>query len=230
MTEGGTDPHRDNWVPVPLLAKKYDPETKTYFIEFEAPKQLLLNEQYHALVHDELLRNADRDGLIIEGQIMVTERDKDAPVETDPTIERDKTVQEVLKDPAKEEEVQAEQDAIESPYKMSEAEKEYRARMRQNLRETADEAFGFVQRNLDGRPLPEGQQMRVDRDAFLEGFFGAPMTPPKREVMVVRAEAMVAMSLSTLESTEETKADEPSMPDPDAVDFEIPDDLSGLDG
>lgn len=227
--DSGADPHRDDWVPVPLIAKKYDPETRVYFIEFEAPKQLLLNAQYSAMVHDELLRNADRDGLIIEGQVVITERDKAEPKqpETDSTEKRDATTREVLLDPSKEEQVKAEQDAIQSPYKMSKAEEDFRRRMRQNLRETAETAFGFV---ADAEIKFGEHTGRVNRDAFMEGFYGGPLVqPPKRATMVVHAEALVAMNLNSEPSvlSEETKADidiEQAMRD-----IEIPDDLSGLD-
>lgn len=232
--EGGADPHRDDWKPVPLLAKVYDRETKVYYIEFEAPKQLLLNPQYSAMVHDELLRNADRDGLMIEGQVVITERDKGTQA-PDPTTERDATVQEVLKDPAKEADVEIEQDKIESPYKMSDAEIAYRKRMRESMRQTGLESLGFVQRELDGKPLPDGRRFTVDREAFLDGFFGGTGPVRKPEVMIVRAEALVAMSLGTTDAevTERLMREEPPKEEIDVekemLGIEIPDDLSGLD-
>lgn len=227
--EGGADPHRDNWVPVPLLSKNYDRKAKTYAIEFKAPKQLLLNEQYSAMVHDELLRNADRDGLIIEGQIMVTERDdKPENHEPDPTLERDAKTREVLLDPKKEEEVAAEQDAIESPYQMSKAEQDYRRRMRQNLRDTAEQVYGV----FADKEIQVGEHKgRVNREAFMEGFYGGPLVqPPKREMMIVRAEAMVAMDMGVL-ADDSVRAEHAAEDDIEAqvADVEIPDDLSGLD-
>lgn len=227
--EGGADPHRDDWKPVPLTLKTYDRDAKTYVIEFEAPKQLMLNPEYHAMVHDEVLRNADRDGLMLEGQIIVTERDKGTePV--DPTIARDATVQEVLLDPAKEEQVEVEQDAIESPYKMSDAEIAFRKRQRESMRQTAEEAFGFVNRTMGEAVEIEGRKFQVDRNAFMEGFFGGPPVV-KRDVMVVRAEAMVAMDSGLL--SDDTVRDEHATEediDAQVADVEIPDDLSGLDG
>lgn len=236
MTEGGVDPHRDDWVPVPLRLKKYDPETKTYVIEFEAPKQLLLNGEFEAMVHDELLRHADRDGLIIEGQVVVTHRDRDAAETVAEPADPDAATRDVLLHPEKEAEVEIEQDAIESPYKMSKAEMEYRQRMRQNLRETAEEAFGFVAGQMDGTPLPEGKQFKVDRDAFMQGFHGEavfqrPMT--SSDFMVVRAEALVVMSLGATEPEPGLQGGHEIPTSEDALDWldvEIPDDLSGLDG
>ena len=224
----GLDPHRDNWVPVPLTLNNYDAKTKTYVIEFEAPKQLLLNPQWEAMVHDELLRNADRKGLVVEGQIAITTRDKGEPVTVaDETIERDRTVQQVLLDPSKEAEVEAEQDAMESPYKMSEAEREMRARLRQNLRDTADEAFNFARRSTEDIELPgTGRKFEIDRSAFMEGFTGqAPVEPRKVDVVVVRAEALIAMDLGVLNEEEQPK-EEPSLQD--LLD-NIPDDISELD-
>lgn len=227
----GLDPHRDTWVPVPLTVNDYDTETKTYVIEFEAPKQLLLNPQWEAMVHDELLRNADRKGLVVEGQIAITTRDKGQPeTVADETVERDKTVQDVLLHPEKEAEVEAEQDALESPYKMSEAERAFRARMRQDMRDTANEALSFTQSQLDGRPI-EGtdKKFRVDPEAFMEGFTGAAAPPPRKvDIVVIRAEALIAMDLG------HTTADAPA-PNKDIdieremLYFEVPDDLSELD-
>lgn len=228
--EGGVDPRRDDWKPVPLTTKTYDREAKTYVIEFEAPKQLMLNPEYHAMVHDEILRNADRDGLMLEGQVVITERDKGTEPR-DATEAQDATVHEVLKDPAKEEQVAVEQDKIESPYKLSDAEIAYRKKMRENLRQTGMEALGFTQAQLDGRPLPEGREFKVDPKAFMEGFFGGPVAPPSRDTMVVRVEAMVAMDsgLLTDDSVRDEHAAEEDI-DAQVADVEIPDDLSGLDG
>lgn len=227
----GLDPHRDKWVPVPLTLNEYDAEKKTYVIEFTAPKQLLMHGEFEAMVHDELLRNADRKGLVVEGQIMVTTRDKgtEYTVAEDDTLDRDKTVQDVLLHPEKEADVQAEQDALESPYKMSAAEKAYRARMRQNLRDTGLEALGFVQRELDDKPIPgSDEKFKVDPKAFLEGFHGVsserPMT--KTDFMTVRAEALIAMDLGL--SGGEPGADLPVV-DPEMLNIEIPDDISELD-
>jgi hypothetical protein len=225
----GLDPHRDNWVPVPLTLNEYDAEKKTYTIEFTAPKQLLLNTQFEAMVHDELLRNADRKGLVVEGQIMVTTRDKAKPetvaeAAADETTARDDTVRDVLEHPEKEAEVQAEQDAIESPYKMSKAEQEWRAKQRQSMRETADEAFGFVKRTMGDDVVIGGKKFEVDRDAFMEGFYGRPIGERQVETMTVRAEALIAMDLGITEPG----ADLPVV-DPEMLGIEIPDDLSGLD-
>jgi hypothetical protein len=117
--EGGTDPHRDDWVPVPLTLKTYDREAKTYVIEFKAPKQLLLNHEFEAMVHDEILRNADRDGLMLEGQIVVSHRDLD----DQPVIE---------------------QDQVESPYQLSEGERMFRERITRQNAETIGMLFGGV--------------------------------------------------------------------------------------
>jgi hypothetical protein len=227
----GLDPHRDDWVPVPLIRNEYDAEKKTYTIEFTAPKQLLLNPQFEAMVHDELLRNADRKGLVVEGQIMVTHQDKDAPetvaeASADETTARDDTVRDVLEHPEKEAEVQAEQDAMESPYKMSDAEKEWRAKQRQSMRQTADEAFGFVKRTMGDEVRIKGRKFEVDRDAFMEGFYGRPIGERKVDIMVVRAEALIAMDMGL--SGDEPGADLPVI-DPDLMNIEIPDDLSELD-
>lgn len=192
--EGGADPHRDDWVPVPLRAKKYDPETNVYFIEFEAPKQLLLNPQYSAMVHDELLRNADRDGLLIEGQIVITETDKTPPppVEQKPLVEG--------------EPMQVEQDAVESPYKMSDRERKFREQMAARNQETL-RAFGL------GEPV---------------------IQPPQRETMIVRAEALVAMDMGAANDDVADYYGHAPNKDIDIervmLDIEIPDDLSGLDG
>lgn len=235
MTEGGLDPHRDAWVPVPLTLDDYNEQSMTYVIEFTAPKQLLLNPQFEAMVHDELLRNADRRGLMVEGQIAITTRDKGTAytVAEDETVERDATVQDVLLHPEKEEQDAIEQDAIESPYKMSKDEQEYRAKMRANLRDTANESLSFVQRNLDGRELPEGKRFKVDPDAFLEGFLGSsPQAPrPIVQTLTVRAEALIAMDMGALYTGGE-QAPEPQHKEEgslqDLLDS-IPDDLSGLD-
>lgn len=228
--DGGTDPHRDDWKPVPLTLKTYDRESKTYVIEFEAPKQLTLHPEYHAMVHDEILRNADRDGLMLEGQVVITERETGTEPK-DPTLAQDATVHEVLLDPSKEEQVAVEQDAIESPYKMSEAEKAYRQRMRQSMRETAEEAFGFVNRTLGEDVVIEGKKFQVDRNAFMEGFFGGPPVTKKNDRMIVRVEAMVAMDSGLLadDSTRDEHATEEDI-EQQVADIEIPDDLSGLDG
>jgi hypothetical protein len=229
--EGGVDPHRDDWVPVPLTLKTYNRESKTYTIEFEAPKQLLLMSNFEAMVHDEILRNADRDGLMLEGQVVITNRDK-GTAPRDVTEAQDTTVHEVLKHPEKEAEVEVEQDKIDSPYKMSDAEIAFRKRQRESLRQTGAEALGFVQRHLDGAPLPEGKQFKVDREAFLDGFFGGGViSPPPREVMVVHVEAMVAMD-SGLLADDTVRAEHAAEDDIEAqvADVEIPDDLSGLDG
>lgn len=235
----GLDPHRDNWVPVPLMVNEYDRETRTYAIEFTAPKQLLLNPQFEAMVHDELLRNADRLGLVVEGQVVITTRDKDAPeVVADETVGRDSTVQDVLLHPEKEKEVQAEQDAIESPYKMSKAEQAYRAKIRQGLRDTGMEALGFVQRTLDGTEI-EGsdRKFKVDPQAFLEGFHGVSATPPRKiESMVVRVEAMISVALTEMDPVERgTTVEQENAAGPVADNTlakyldSIPDDLSELD-
>lgn len=220
--DSGADKFRDKWVPVPLREKTYDADAKTYVIEFEAPKQLMLNPQFEAMVHDELLRNADRDGLMIEGQVVVTTRDKDEP----------KTVAKP-EPPEPTEQDEVEVDKVESPYKMSDKELEFRQRLRQNVEDTANEAFGFVAGQLDGKPLPEGRQFKVDRDAFMAGFHGEavfqrPMT--SKDFMVVRAEAIVAMSLSTVDEAEKKLAQKAEDDiDKQIADFEIPDDLSELD-
>lgn len=230
----GLDPHRDNWVPVPLTLNQYDAEKKTYTIEFTAPKQLLLNPQWEALVHDELLRNADRKGLVVEGQVMVTTRDKDQPetvaeASGDETTARDDSVRDVLEHPEKEAEVeqaQAELDALDSPYKMSEKEREFRARMRQNTRETAEEAFGFVNRTMGDDVVIGGKKFQVDRDAFMEGFYGRPIEQRKVDMIVVHAEALIAMDTGL--DAAEPGADLPVV-DPDMLNVEIPDDISELD-
>lgn len=223
----GLDPHRDTWVPVPLTLNEYDAEKKTYTIEFTAPKQLLLNPQFEAMVHDELLRNADRKGLVVEGQIMVTTKDKNAPeTVADETRDRDASVQDVLLHPEKEAEAKAEQDALESPYKMSEAERAWREKQRQSLRDTGMEALGFAQRQFDGRSI-EGtdEKFRIDPQSFLEGFHGkAPARPPV-ESMTVRAEALIAMDLGL----EEHKPEDLPVVDPEMLNIEIPDDISELD-
>lgn len=229
----GLDPHRDTWVPVPLTLDKYDPATKTYVIEFTAPKQLLLNTQFEAMVHDELLRNADRKGLVVEGQIAITTRDTGtAETVADDTVERDKTVQDVLLHPEKEADVEAEQDALESPYKMSDKEREFRARMRQNMRDTANEALSFTQSQLDGRPI-EGtdKKFEINPKAFMEGFMGVGRAVPpvtKVETMTVRAEALIAMDIGALNEEPQQK-ESPSLQDM-LDNLDVPDDLSGLDG
>lgn len=230
----GLDPHRDAWKPVPLTRNEYDAEKKTYTIEFTAPKQLLLHPEFEAMVHDELLRNADRKGLVVEGQIMVTTTDKDAPqtvaeASADDTAVRDDTVRDVLEHPEKEAEVQAEQDALESPYKMSDAEKEWRAKQRESMRQTADEAFGFVKRTMGDDVVIGGKKFEVDRGAFMEGFYGRPIGERKADVMVVHAEALISMDLG-LDTTQENKPEDLPVVEPDMLDVEIPDDLSGLDG
>lgn len=219
--DSGADPHRDDWKPVPLTLKQHNREAKTFVIEFEAPKQLLVLENFEALVHDETLRYADRDGLVLEGQIVVTTRAKGEP-HKDVTEEQDATVHEVLRDPSKESEVAAEQDQIDSPYKLSDAEIAYRRKMRESMRQTGAEALGFTQRQLDGRSLPGGHEFKVNPQAFMEGFFGGGPTL-RPDVMVVRAEALVA--LDTGVTTE--PAPEPPV---DEIDIVVPDDLSGLDG
>lgn len=251
--EGGADKFRDTWVPTPFLTKVYDAEAKTYTMEFRLPKQLLLvNPQWQAMVHDEVLRYADRDGVILEGQIVITEREggTDTVAATlDPTIDRDATVSEVLMDPDKEPEVAEEQAKVERPDIMSPAEQAMRKRLRDNMRETEQALFGFTSDQLDGRPLPQGREFKVDRKAFQEGFFGVGGPKPEptlRDFMIVTCEAMVSMSLGSLDAeplTEPAPDDSSTVassgPDgdqfkgagslSDLLDQEIPDDLSGLD-
>lgn len=74
--EGSEDRFRDSWKPVPLRSKAYSEDSHMYTIEFEVPKQTLLLENFEALVHDELLRNAHRDGLVPIGQPFIETREK----------------------------------------------------------------------------------------------------------------------------------------------------------
>jgi len=238
--EGGGDRFADGWVPVPLTEKNYDRDNRAYKIVFEAPKQLLLNPQWEAMVHDELLRNAHRDGLEIEGQIMVTTEDKGAVEISDETLKRDAETREVLKDARKEAAVEAEQRAMGG---MSETEMKWRQKMRNNLRDTAEEAFGFVSGALDGTPIAEGddRKWKIDREAFLDGFFGGGQMPApvKVDMMVITAEALVAadLGLDTTLSYEPPTVEVHNPPpnideailDDMMKDVEVPDDLSGLD-
>jgi len=211
--DDGADKFRDNWVPVPLILNHYDGSTKTYTIEFYAPKQLLLNQQWEAMVHDELLRNADRRGLIVEGQISITTEDV-AP-----------TVVEEIKEP----DVEAEQDAV---YKMSDAEKAMRARVRQNIHDRAHESLDVAKRTLEGKTLPTGEPFKINEKEFMKGFLGDALEHPTPEHRAgaaqpdnikVRAEAFISIDLGEPSGDEEIIEHLPP-------DIEIPDDLSGLDG
>lgn len=223
----GLDPHRDDWMPTPFLLKVYDRAARTYVMEFEVPKQLLLQENWEALVHDEVLRYGHRDGLVLEGQVAITAREKEqAP--PDGTTERDASVREVLLDEDKEEQAAVEQDAVEFPF-MSQKEIEFRRRMRADLRQTAQEALGFVQRHLDGRPVPgDEREFKINPQAFMEGFFGGtPQPVSSADVMVVHCEAFVASDLGLLSDDDQRWKEHIEA---QVTDVEIPDDLSGLDG
>jgi hypothetical protein len=241
--EGGADPIGDKWVPVPGTVKVYDRAAKSYKIVMQIPALTTLLPDFEAMVHDELLRNAHHDGLVIEGQIFITTETAGSKTvdEVDPTLKRDQTVREVLLDPAKEADVEAEQDKMPG---MSQAERDFRKRMRQNVRETADEAFRFVSGAMDGTDIGDtGKKFKVDERAFKEGFFGEPVGPPPKVGMVkVTAEAIVGADLGLTD--EEWVATDPQadkavtesdirttdqMLDEQTMDFEVPDDLSELD-
>lgn len=70
----GEDPLAGKWVPVPLQKKEYSNASGAYAIEFVVPAQTLLLENFEAMAHDEVLRNAHKDGFIPIGQPIITSR------------------------------------------------------------------------------------------------------------------------------------------------------------
>lgn len=62
-------------VPVPLTLDEWDPETMTYTIEMRLPKQVTLLDEFEAMVHDEVLYNADKKGLMAVGQALISIRE-----------------------------------------------------------------------------------------------------------------------------------------------------------
>ena len=68
-------------VPVPLVLDEFDEKTLTYTIEMSLPVRVTLLEEFEAMVHDEILWNAHRRGLVPIGQAFISTRD---PEKTEP--------------------------------------------------------------------------------------------------------------------------------------------------